>query len=328
MAFTTQQKKQLGTWLITIALLSATFSYVGYKIYDNKSYKFFQDKEGFLEFGIENDTKYCSHCEREFYLRLYKYVPFNETDKSASVIIPNKYFREMLKVELFDDYSKEKLDIPFLIQYKSGYRWYNYPPKTADLSLSTQRKQFKIIANIPEDTAVSGLIGIKVTIAGKEIKFEEDPIWWINGKPYNITILKDCTTSTEFKNINIYKKEVVYLNQTYCYDFPSNLTCIKTPAYDFTREVFDKSYIDLINRTDCEAPYGFQVNDRKILWKKYGWKTCSRNGSVICCEAEHQSDGNGKCEEGEGFIQINIKDFSITKNTISKTKAIKELMIE
>ena len=168
MALTTAQKKQLGTWLITVALLTATFSYVGYKVYNNITYKVFQDVNGFLELGIENGTKTCVNCERMFYLKLYKYVPYNETYKSASVIVPNKLYKDMIKIELFNQ-NGVKLNIPLQIQYKSGYRWYNYPPSSVDLTLSTQPKYFRVKATIPENTGVSGLVGIKVSIAGKEI---------------------------------------------------------------------------------------------------------------------------------------------------------------
>ena len=326
MVWTTEHKKQLGTWLISIVLLTASFSYVGFKLYDNKTYKVFHD--GYLELGIENGTKYCSHCEREFYLRLYKYVPFNETDKSASVIISNKLYRDMIKVELFDEYTKEKLNIPFQIKYKSGVRWYDYPPSTADLTLSTSRKQFKIIADIPENTAVSGLIGIKITIVGKEISISEDPIWWINGNPINIDTIKRCLNYTIEENTNIIGKYNILINTTFCSDAPLNKSCIKNFNY---RNVTDNqvvgNYIYLNNKTSCVFD-GYSIGGKVINFTKYGWKTCTRDNFEICCESPHQSNQNGRCESGEGYVIFDIRNLNNSKNTVSNTKSIKNIQVE
>src|SRR3990167_6975127 len=162
MAFSTTQKKWMGGSLLAII---GVLAFVGFKVYGSKTFKVFQDIDGYLELGIEDGTKECSHCEREFYLRLYKYFPFNETSKSSSVIISNSLYKDLIKIELFDEGSKTKLSIPYKIQYKSGTRWYDYTPKSVDLSLSTQPKFFKVIADIPKNTAVSGLVGIKIILA-------------------------------------------------------------------------------------------------------------------------------------------------------------------
>ena len=321
MAWTTEQKRQLGIWLVSIALLTATFSYVGFKVYDNITYKVFQDINGYLELGIENGTKYCSHCEREFYLRLYKYVPFNQTDKSASVIIPNKLYRDMIKIELFDGMNNEKLDIPFIIQYKSGYRWYKYPPSVADLTLTTQRKQFRIIADVPENTAVSGLVGIKVIVNGVEITFSEDPIWFFNGNPINIQLIQDCKTTSERVNRVYNVPEIRYINQTQCSDEPANLSC-KIVNYLNQTSSYSVVYIDIINTTICETT-GFNISGRIIDFAEIEWK-CTRDNSQICCEAPHQSNKDGVCSSGEGYCLFDITTLR-KECTVSKTKQIRDL---
>lgn len=334
MTLTIAQKKAIGLYVVGVLFIAGSITFIGYKTISGKTYKVFRESP--IEFGIENSTIECSHCERLFYIKLSTQIKVPEEYKlkygitenyTTNIIIPNSVFRDMIKIELYDGLNNEKLDIPFKIQYKSGYRWYNYPPKTADLTLSTSYKYFKIVADVPESMAISGLIGVRFKLFDKEIDFIEDPIWWINGVPVNVTFLKNCLTTIITTEKTNYVKETVYLNQTYCTDYPINLTCKKIPAYNYTREIVGNKYIDYQNITNCES-YGVKINDKSILWEKYGYKTCSRSESIICCEAEHQSDGNGVCESGEGYVQFDLKTLAWGKNTISKTKQIKELKIE
>lgn len=221
--------------------------------------------------------------------------------------------------------NKKGIELSFVPEVKD-YKWYakdgRYKSGWRPLDKSgnfTFRKGIKyqfmaFIFKEPEQT-------IKWSITAAEVS--RDPILF----GVNFTILKNCLTTIITTEKTTYVKENVYLNQTYCIDYPLNLSCTKIPAYNFTREVIGSKYIDYQNITDCE-PYGVQVNEKKILWKKYGYKTCSRDKSIVCCEAEHQSDGNGICEQGEGYVQFDLKTLSFGKNTISKTRAVKELMIE
>ena len=73
---------------------------------------------------------------------------------------------------------------------------------------------------------------------------------------------------------------------------------------------------------------GLKVGNRVLNSTKYGWLGCAREGNEICCEAPHQSNGNGKCESGEGYKIFYIDDLSKSDNTVSKTQSIKDLMIE
>ena len=94
---TTAQKRVIG--LFVISLLVGTFVFVGFKDIGGKTYKVFRQTP--VEFGIENGTINCSHCERQFYLKLSTKVKY-ENITTSSIIIPNSIYKEMFKLELFD----------------------------------------------------------------------------------------------------------------------------------------------------------------------------------------------------------------------------------
>ena len=231
----------------------------------------------------------------------------------------------MIKIELFDGYSNEKLDIPFIIQYKSGLRWYTYPPSVADLTLSTQRKRFKIIVDVPSDTSVSGLVGIKVVVGGKEITFNEDPLWFINGNPVDVQILKECKTHSESTYKPITLQVIAYQNKTICADEPINLSCERINIKNSTYSVHSGDYIIEISNTTICKNTGFHIRNKIIDFAEVEWN-CARDKNELCCEAPHQSDQNGICSSGEGYCIFNI--LTLEKEcTVSKTRQIKELNV-
>lgn len=285
-----------------------------------------------MEFGVENGTVICKDCSREFYLKLKSKVKipedykqkYNITDNYAySVIIPNKEYKEMWKIELYDN-DGNRLDIPIQLWYLSGTIWKKYPPSIASLSLSTIAKRFKVTAILPDDIVVSGKIGLKFKLFNQDIDTSFDPIWWINGNPVEVKILQDCKTYSKSAGTNRVVKSVYYLNQTICSDVPINKSCQSVNYLNFT---YDNviGYYEILNTTICKN-IGFNIRNKIIDFAEVEWK-CSRNNLVICCEAQHQSNQDGKCSSGEGYCIFNIATLE-KECTVSKTRQIGELNVK
>lgn len=67
MALTTAQKTALGMVLLS---LIGTFSFIGYKTFDNVKYKVFRDSNKYLELGIEEGTTTPAQPERNIAIQI------------------------------------------------------------------------------------------------------------------------------------------------------------------------------------------------------------------------------------------------------------------
>jgi len=332
MAYTTAQKIGFGMLLLT---LLGTFSFIGYKYYtiDGKNipFKVFKDSSGYLEFGIENGTEYCSTCDRYIYLRLAKKV-----NGSASVVIPNIEYKKLLKVELYKGETKDLVEFPYKIYYKSGSSWVEYPPKTASLTLSSTPKYFKVVADLPQDTGVSGNVGISITVAGNQINIEEDPLWWINGKWVNVSWLCDYKNKQNNITVIVYKttnhsltcpagKTAVFdrtYKWLYCYnEVALNENGTMSQSLNFSnpydridnRTIFFSvtdyqnvtSYLDIRNTTICNK-VGYIIDKEVLNFSKCGINCYENNNLVQCDLCDGDSNCDGILQSGESGIKVNI----------------------
>lgn|SRR3990167_3016446 len=152
-----------------------------------------------------------------------------------------------------------------------------------------------------------------------------DPLWIGIGN--EVSTLQRCKTTTEEISREIKGKEIILINNTFCFDAPVNKSCKQINVQNRTQNIVAGHFVDLVNTTSCVND-GLKVGNRVLNSTKYGWLGCAREGNEICCEAPHQSNGNGKCESGEGYKIFYIDDLSKSDNTVSKTQSIKDLMIE
>ena len=147
-----------------------------------------------------------------------------------------------------------------------------------------------------------------------------DPIWM----GLNIEILRECTNKTDIWEVGVFgtcttEKEAIYYN---------NISFTQSTFTTYFNYSCEKSKrLQYINSTVC-INQGFSIDGRILNFSKYSWKKCSRDNFRICCEAEHQSNGDGLCKSGEGYCVFNILDLRNPTCTVSKTKAIRELKIE
>ena len=256
-----------------------------------------------------------------FYLRLAKYVPFPNGTKSSSVIVQNSVYKDMIQVKLFDVMSKKELNLQSQLWYKSGTRWYKYPPKSADLSLTTSPKFFKITAILPNNTAVSGLVGIKIVIADQSISFEEDPVWWISGEPLVYDLGQECEQELTY-DICSY---LDYINSTYIhYNNETNKEEIKSATKEVKISYECNPSLVNINCKDVSI----DVDGKIIEWQKIGW-FCNLNDNILTCDAPHQSNKDGICQSGERCVTFDIADLSKrTDSGYAETKQIEELNVK
>ena len=161
-------------------------------------------------------------------------------------------------------------------------------------------------------------------IAGKEIKIEEDPIWWINGNPISINLLQNCIIETQTKELPIYG--LCFLNWTDTYiDNVSKTSYLKFNSKSYSCKI--DSYFDYINTTTCTT-YGFNVSGKTIRWDN-GKRKCYFNSPYITCKVQYQSDMSYPyCKSGEGCEIINVRDMTINTIGISPTKQIEDLKIQ
>lgn len=150
-----------------------------------------------------------------------------------------------------------------------------------------------------------------------------DPIWFGT----QIEPIQKCWNETTIIKQTVIVKIKVFINETFCSDFPLNKTCIKVPAYSYTRQENGGEIDFLQNTTHC-YDIGMKINNRVVNYLKQNFRRCTRDNFVFCCEAEGQSNGNGQCESGEGYCKFDIKDLSNKQCTITKTRWLDNLKDE
>ena len=327
MALSKEVKRAMGLFVLTLFVGAGL---LGYKVINNIPYK--TNTKGYIEIGIQSNTIYKNNTNEPFEYLFYAKLTSNKIPipqeirakynltetTTGSIIIPNKLYSNMWQIQFFDAYTGEKLDLQSKMLYKSGTRWYNYPPKTADLTLTTTPKYFKIQVIVPKDTAVNGLVNVKVVVYGQEITFSEDPTWFINGNPKNINVKKECfVVSTSI----IKSVKTCIVNEPYIeLDKKTNKNITK---YREIEVPCDTTEIDYQNRTECKNT-GYIVNDKEINYEQQGYE-CSRNGNTLTCDSVYDGNGDGTCDTGETCAQVDMNDLSIISRLDSKS--IKELKV-
>lgn len=147
-----------------------------------------------------------------------------------------------------------------------------------------------------------------------------DPIWiGSENVSVNITPIKDCHTEyyTDIEDVfgevtnkkRIYFDEEVFLNESFCIDEPTNLTCDERTFDNYTRTSWRDEYYNVtvkIGKKPVQKPYevcdiiGYDIDGKKLNCKKEGWK-CYLKEDEIIEKTPHQSAKKvSECIEGSG----------------------------
>ncbi len=182
-------------------------------------------------------------------------------------------------------------------------------------------------------------------------KIDIDPIWWFEGKSYDITKICDWRKVTTTKKK--YLTEAFFNNYT-CptnnYNVSNNIGyCYETnPIWNSTNQTwsdklifshwYDKiippktiqwitknkiKYIDYINTTVCDLQ-GYQINQFKVNFSLCNMY-CDKVGKIVSCDSTIDGNGDGILQSGEsGFsfdiTKVNWKNFKKKVDSVKYTK--------
>lgn len=149
----------------------------------------------------------------------------------------------------------------------------------------------------------------------------EDPIFY----GISISKIQDCYTTQTKQNVDDYGICQYLFNSTYINNITKiNTTTTKAVNYN----CIVGTHINILNSTICKD-IGIQINDKKIIPSKYGYKFCFIEKNLICCKVESQGNDDKYCYSGEGCDCRKMNDLTNqVSTTVSKTSHIKEIEIE
>ena len=134
-----------------------------------------------------------------------------------------------------------------------------------------------------------------------------DPYWF----GISIESLKSCYNEIYEEKVLNYDLEIIFLNETFCQDFPINKSCSNKVIQNFTRRINVQESTIIKSREICSI-IGIEINGKKINWNKADFN-CKRTLFKGCCDSRIDGNGDGNCTSGESYITFDVRNLTFNK---------------